>query len=143
MSDKKIVFLCGNGDTLIRFRLELIKSLIKKSYEIYAYAPEIRDEFLEELHDRVAEATAARDVALEHASGYQLRAQEIARQLTFTVQQLTAANAKLEEAQQSSSGDPALYNFLRKGLWPTSVTTRVTLRYLVARPRSNPAATPT
>ena len=49
MSDKKIVFLCGNGDTLIRFRLELIKSLIKKSYEIYAYAPEIRDEFLEEL----------------------------------------------------------------------------------------------
>ena len=49
MNNKKIVFICGGGDSLVRFRLEFIKRFLEQSYEVYAYAPEIRDEFLEEL----------------------------------------------------------------------------------------------
>jgi len=49
LSNSSIVFICGNGDTLYRFRLELIKSLIKKNYTVYAFAPEIPADFLEEL----------------------------------------------------------------------------------------------
>ena len=49
MKNKKIVIICGGGDSLVRFRLEFIKSLLKESYEVYAYAPEIGDEFLEVL----------------------------------------------------------------------------------------------
>lgn len=48
---KKIVFICGNGDTLIRFRLELIKRFIERDYKVYALAPEISSNFLEDLDD--------------------------------------------------------------------------------------------
>ena len=49
MNNKKIVFICGGGDSLIRFRLEFIKRFLEQSYEVYAYAPEISDGCLEEL----------------------------------------------------------------------------------------------
>ena len=46
---KKIVFICGNGDTLIRFRLELIKRFIELDYEVHAFAPEISLNFHQDL----------------------------------------------------------------------------------------------
>ena len=46
---KSIVFICGNGDTLIRFRLELIRRFINQGYEVHALAPEISAKFLAEL----------------------------------------------------------------------------------------------
>tara|TARA_B110000003_G_scaffold269501_1_gene300630 strand:- start:9853 stop:10968 length:1116 start_codon:yes stop_codon:yes gene_type:complete len=49
LSGQSIVFICGNGDTLYRFRFELIKSLIKKNFTVHAFAPEIPEDFLEEL----------------------------------------------------------------------------------------------
>lgn len=49
MSPPSIVFICGNGDTLYRFRLELIKSFINQGYTVHAFAPEIPEDFLEEL----------------------------------------------------------------------------------------------
>ena len=49
MKNKRIVFICGGGDSLVRFRLDFIKSLLEESYEVYAYASEIRDESLQEL----------------------------------------------------------------------------------------------
>ena len=45
---KSIVFICGNGDTLIRFRLELIRRFIERGYEVHAFAPEISAKFLAE-----------------------------------------------------------------------------------------------
>jgi len=48
---KKIVFICGNGDTLIRFRLELIKRFIELDYKIHAFAPEISSNFHQDLLD--------------------------------------------------------------------------------------------
>ena len=51
MKKKSIVFICGNGDTLYRFRLELIKSFIKKHYHVHAFAPEIPEDFLKELEN--------------------------------------------------------------------------------------------
>ena len=46
---KKIVFICGNGDTLIRFRLELIKRFIELDYEVHALCPEISSNFHQDL----------------------------------------------------------------------------------------------
>ena len=51
MNKPSIVFICGNGDTLYRFRLELIKSFIKKDFVVHAFAPEIPEDFLIELRD--------------------------------------------------------------------------------------------
>lgn len=51
MNPPSIVLICGNGDTLYRFRLELIKSFIKKRYTVHAFAPEIPEDFLTELKD--------------------------------------------------------------------------------------------
>lgn len=51
MIHPSIVFICGNGDTLYRFRLELIKTLIKKKFTIHAFAPEIPEDFLVELEN--------------------------------------------------------------------------------------------
>jgi len=49
MTKPSIALICGNGDTLYRFRLELIKRLIEKDYIVHALAPEIPDNFLKEL----------------------------------------------------------------------------------------------
>ncbi len=49
MIKPSIVFICGNGDTLYRFRLELIKRFIEKDFIVHAFAPEIPDDFLVEL----------------------------------------------------------------------------------------------
>lgn len=51
MSQPSIVFICGNGDTLYRFRLEFIKRFIEKGYTVHAFAPEIPTDFLLELQD--------------------------------------------------------------------------------------------
>ena len=49
MIKPSIAFICGNGDTLYRFRLEIIKRFLEKDYAVYALAPEIPDDFLAEL----------------------------------------------------------------------------------------------
>ena len=49
MSKSSIVFICGNGDTLYRFRLELIKRFLEKDFIVHTFAPEIPDDFLAEL----------------------------------------------------------------------------------------------
>lgn len=49
MKKSSIVFICGNGDTLYRFRFELIKRFIEKDFTVHAFAPEIPEDFLAEL----------------------------------------------------------------------------------------------
>ena len=49
MRSLSVAFICGNGDTLYRFRLELIKSFINKGFTVHALAPEIPEDFLKEL----------------------------------------------------------------------------------------------
>jgi len=49
MRSSSIAFICGNGDSLYRFRLELIKSFIDKGFVVHALAPEIPEDFLKEL----------------------------------------------------------------------------------------------
>lgn len=41
MKKKSIIFICGNGDTLINFRKEFIQCFLERGYEVYAIAPEI------------------------------------------------------------------------------------------------------
>jgi glycosyltransferase involved in cell wall biosynthesis len=48
---KNIVFVCGNGDTLIRFRKELIKRFLELDYNVHAFAPEISPIFFKELNE--------------------------------------------------------------------------------------------
>ncbi len=48
---KSILFVCGNGDTLVRFRLELIKRFLEQGFEVHAFTPEISSNFLEELQN--------------------------------------------------------------------------------------------
>jgi glycosyltransferase involved in cell wall biosynthesis len=38
---QSIIFICGNGDTLINFRKEFIQCFLERDYEVYAIAPEI------------------------------------------------------------------------------------------------------
>jgi hypothetical protein len=49
LNKSSIVFICGNGDTLYRFRFELIKRFIEEDFIVHAFAPEIPDDFLAEL----------------------------------------------------------------------------------------------
>ena len=51
MKNKKLVFICGSADALVRFRLDFIKALQANSYDVIAFFPEGREEFLQTLED--------------------------------------------------------------------------------------------
>tara|TARA_B100001287_G_scaffold67714_1_gene55488 strand:+ start:10975 stop:12090 length:1116 start_codon:yes stop_codon:yes gene_type:complete len=48
--NKKIVFVAGSADTLYRFRLELIKEILNRDYEVHVFISEGRKEYIEHLH---------------------------------------------------------------------------------------------
>jgi len=48
---KRILVLSSIEQSLIKFRGDFIKSLVKKGYEVYAGAPEFRKEKLKEVKD--------------------------------------------------------------------------------------------
>jgi glycosyltransferase involved in cell wall biosynthesis len=51
MTKKKIIIMSGSGNTVVWFRLELIKEFLNRSYEVYVLAPDINSELKPRLDD--------------------------------------------------------------------------------------------
>ena len=46
---KSVIFYCGDGNSLVNFRLELIKLFIRNRFKVYAFGPYIKDHNLTKL----------------------------------------------------------------------------------------------
>lgn len=46
---KSVIFYCGDGNSLVNFRLELIKLFIRNKFKVYAFGPYIKDHNLTKL----------------------------------------------------------------------------------------------
>ena len=46
---KSVIFYCGDGNSLVNFRLELIKLFIRNRFKVYAFGPYIKDHNLAKL----------------------------------------------------------------------------------------------